>query len=86
MLGKKMKGEEKRDKKGKGGFNMLPYHKVQEFISKVADDWRKRGNKQFYVKKSSNKLQMKNLSSSLSNFRSLEEKKSHFPLDLWDKN
>ena len=66
-------------------FNMPPFHKVQEFISKVADDWRQRGNKQFYVKKSSNKLQIKNLSSSLSNFRSLEEKKSHFPLDLWDK-
>ena len=66
-------------------FNMPPYHKVQDFISAVADDWRKRGNKQFYLKKSGNKLKMKTLSSSLSNFRSLEEKKSHFPLDLWDK-
>ena len=63
-------------------FNMPPYHKVQDFISKVADDWRKRGNKQFYVKKSTNKLKMRNISTSLSNFRSLEEKSSHFPLDL----
>ena len=43
------------------------------------------GNKQFYVKKSTNKLKIKNMSSSLSNFRSLEEKSSHFPLDLWDE-
>ena len=76
---KKGKREEKRGQtreKGNGG------RKREREIDRKREVGSKRGNKQFYVKKSTNKLKMRNISSSLSNLLSLEEKSSHFPLDL----
>lgn len=68
-------------------FNLPPLHKIQDFVKFVAKSWREIGDKQFFIKKrrATNRLNLSTLSSSLSNFRSAEEAKAHFPVTLWEK-
>ena len=66
-------------------FNLPPYHMLKkEFIPEVAKKWR--GNKEFfrkYPKKSG--LKMDELSASIESHRQRQTKKSHFPVDLFQK-